>query len=126
METPLSYNKAITLHMTTMPSPISFKVNRYPFRGSNSIFIFVSHLLRGQFLKKRIYSLQSKFFLLRIDLILKGLHCPGKQKLSHKSCFPLFKIIENHKGVLIHLNTRLHHATSGPGCSKLTTSLVND
>ena len=56
-----------------------FKVNKYTFRGSNSfIFMFSSHFIWGQLVKKRICSRRSKFFPLRVDHILKGLHCPGK------------------------------------------------
>ena len=66
------------------------KVNGYTFRRSNSfIFIFASHLISGQLLKKRICSFRSKFFSLRVDPIFRGLHCSGKQTGSHKSCFPL-------------------------------------
>ena len=62
----------------------------YTFRGSNSfIFIFASHLNGGQLLKKRICSPRSKFFSLRVDPVLKGLHCPVKQIGSKKNCLPL-------------------------------------
>ena len=50
---------------------------------------FVSHLIRGQLLEKRICSLRSKFFPLRVDTILKEVHCPGKETGSHKNCLPL-------------------------------------
>ena len=64
-----------------------FKVNRCTFRGSNTfIFIFVSHLIRGEPLQ--ICSPRSEFFPLRVDPILKGLHYSGKQTGSHKGCFP--------------------------------------
>ena len=53
------------------------------------IFIFASYLIRGLLLKERICSPRSKFFPLRADPILKGLHCPEKQTGSHKNCFPL-------------------------------------
>ena len=71
----------------------AIKVNGYTFRGSNSfiLFFFASHLFRGQHLKERICSPRSKFFPLRVDPILKGLHCPGKQTGSHKSRLPLQK-----------------------------------
>ena len=61
------------------------KVNGYTVRGSNYfIFIFASHLIRSQLLKKRICSPRSKFIPLRVDSILKGLHCPRKQTGRHK------------------------------------------
>ena len=47
-------------------------------------FIFISHLISGQLIKKRVGSPRSKVFPLRIDPMLKGLHCPGKQKGSDK------------------------------------------
>ena len=52
-------------------------LTRFSCRGSNSfIFIFASHLIRGQLLKERIYFPRSKSFPVIVDLILKGLHCP--------------------------------------------------
>ena len=87
------------------------KVNRYTYRGSNSfIFIFVSHLTWGQFLKKGICSHRSKFFPLRVDPTLKGLHCPEKRAGSHKKLSPFVKMIENYGGVHIHLNIYLFNA----------------
>ena len=67
------------------------KVHGYfPISGEATlIFIFASHLISGQLLKKRICSPRSKFFPLREDPILTGLNCPGKQTGSPKSCFPL-------------------------------------
>ena len=68
------------------------KVNEYTFRGNNSfIFIFATHLIRGQLLKKRICSPRSKFFPLRVDPILKGLH--NKQEVTN--FFPVVEAIEN-------------------------------
>ena len=50
--------------------------NGYTFRGTNSfIFILVSYLIRGRVLKERICPTWSKFSPLRVDPILKGLHC---------------------------------------------------
>ena len=73
----------------------------YTFKGSNSAsFIFASHLIRGHLLKRTVCSSRSKFFPLRVDPILKGLHCPEKETGSHKSCIPFGKMI----GVLMHLN----------------------
>ena len=66
------------------------KMNGYTFRGSNSYCHFASHLTRDQLLKKR-FAPGGKLFPLRLDPILKGLHCPEKQTENHKSCFPLLK-----------------------------------
>ena len=73
-------------------------------------FIFASHLISGQLLKKitcfprkdffvllvvnlkkkkRLFSPRNSFFSYRVDPILKVLHYPGKQTGSHKSCVPL-------------------------------------
>ena len=61
-----------------------FKVNGYTFRESNNvIFIFSSHLFRGQILKKSICSRQSKLFPIKIDPVLERLCPPGKQSGSH-------------------------------------------
>ena len=57
----------------------------YTFKGSNSYFYFC--LLSHGSAQKRIFSPKSKFFPFRVDPILKGLHCPGKQTGSYKSCF---------------------------------------
>ena len=58
--------------------------------GEATIFIFivVSHLIRGKLLNKRI----CKFFPLKADPILKGLHYPGQQKQSHKSHFQSYTV----------------------------------
>ena len=69
-------------------------VNRVPLHTAIhnlKLIVLISrafHLMKGQILKKRICSLRSKFFLLIVDLVLKGLHCQGKQAESPKS-FPL-------------------------------------
>ena len=66
------------------------KVNLYTFRESiSAIFVFASFLYRGQLLKEIICSLWSKFFPLKVDLILGELRCPGRQTVSHKSYSPL-------------------------------------
>ena len=53
-------------------------MNRYAFRGSNSvIFIFASPLCGGQHLKERICSLGSKFFTLSVDPISEQLYNGG-------------------------------------------------
>ena len=60
--------------------------------GSNSvIFIFPFLLNRGQLLKERICSSRSKFFPLRVDLILEG-HI--KQTETYESCSPFVKMAE--------------------------------
>ena len=56
--------------------------------GEATLFIFASHLIRDRLLMKRICSHRSKFFPVRVDPVLKGLHYPGKKTGSHKSCFP--------------------------------------
>ena len=48
-----------------------------------------------QLLKERICSLWSKFFSLRVDLILKDLWCPKKQTGKHKSCSPWYEWQKN-------------------------------
>ena len=69
---------------------MGIKVNGYTFRGSHSfIYIFASHFIRDQFLKKTICSYGSKLFSLRLDPILKVLHRLEKQTGSHKNCLPL-------------------------------------
>ena len=54
----------------------------YTFSVSNSYLHFLPPIL------SRVNSLK-KFFSLRVDTILKGLHCPGKQAGSHENCLPL-------------------------------------
>ena len=73
------------------------------FEGETSCYLFASHFVRGQILKKRISIPRSNFFPLRVEPILPGLHCPGKQTRNPKSCPPFVKMIENHGGVQIHL-----------------------
>ena len=66
------------------------KVNRYTFRGNNSIiFIAASHINWGHLIKERICSHWSKFILLRENPILERRHPPDKQIGSHKNCLPL-------------------------------------
>ena len=61
------------------------KMDGYTFRGSNYvIFIFASHLIRDQLLKKRICSHGSKFFPLRVDSILGKLRPPDEQTGSQE------------------------------------------
>ena len=67
------------------------------------ISIFASHLIRGQLLKKKICSIKSKFFTLRVDLILKGLHCVKKSKQEVTKVVSLCKNDKNPIGVLKHL-----------------------
>ena len=73
-------------------------MNEYTVRGSNSfIFSFTSHLIKGQFLKKRILFFKSRPYFERAALSRKANR--KSQKL-----FPFVKVIENHGGVLTHLN----------------------
>ena len=73
-------------------------MNEFSFRGSNSfIFIFASHLIRGQLS-------MSKFFPLRVDPSLKGLHCPRKHKKSQK-LYLFVKMIENHAGAVLEMGS---------------------
>ena len=51
-------------------------------------FYFSSLVNGGQFSKERICYSGSKFFPFRVDFCLDGLHCPGKQTGSRKSCVP--------------------------------------
>ena len=74
---------------------------------SNSFFIFVSHLSRGQLLKKRVCSRRSKFFPLRVDDIMKGLHWSGKQTGRYRSYFPC-KHDKNRGGELLHLKRHVY------------------
>ena len=53
------------------------------------IFVFASHLLKGQLLKKKNCSARSKFLPIREDPTLKGLYCPGEQIISPRSCFSM-------------------------------------
>ena len=66
------------------------------------VFIFASHLIRGQLLKKRICSPWSKLFPLRVDPILKGLHFPGKQT-ELKKLSPFLNMAEKDGGITIYL-----------------------
>ena len=72
-----------------------FKVYEYTFRGSNSYFHFCLPSHKGSTLKeKSICSRRSKFFPFRVDPILKGLHCSGKQKGSKNKLFLFVKFAE--------------------------------
>ena len=73
--------------------------------AATAIFVFASLLKWGQLIKERICSSRSKFLSFRVDPILEGVNCPGKQTGSHRSCFPL-KMEEKH-GLPIHLNVSL-------------------
>ena len=73
--------------------------------GAATIISFSTSLLNGgQLIKDRICSSRSKFRSFRVDPILEGVNCPGKQTGCH-SCFPL-KMEEKH-GLPIHLNVLL-------------------
>ena len=67
------------------------KVNWYTFRGSYSTVLRFASLLYGDLLfRKRICScLGANSFTFRVDPILEGFHCPGKETGSHKKCVPL-------------------------------------
>ena len=54
-----------------------------------------------QLLKRRICSLMNKFFLLRVDFILEGIHRPGKQTVTKVA--PR-KMAEKHGAVPVYLN----------------------
>ena len=65
------------------------QMNGYSVRGSNSaISCFVPLFNIGQLLKERICSYRSKFFPLRVDLLLERLHLQGKQTGSQETYFP--------------------------------------
>ena len=83
-------NSTIKLVVKLWDVPINLKVNRYAFRGSNSvIFIVASRIKRGHLIKERICSRRSKFFPLRVDPIFGRLRPPGKHTGSHENCLPL-------------------------------------
>ena len=94
---------------------MKFKVNGYTFRGSNSYFHFCPLPILGgspswgSILKERISFHRSKVFPLRVDPILKK-NAALSRKANRKSqkLFPFGKMIENHRGVLIHLNVSVH------------------
>ena len=73
--------------MNEYSTEVQIKVNGYTFR---SVPNFISAALpkRGQLLNERICSPRSKFFLLKVYPILKGLHRSGKQEELKKNCFP--------------------------------------
>ena len=76
------------------------KVNGYTFRRSNSfIFIFASHLISGQLLKKR------KEFapLFKSRPYFEWAALSRKANRKSQKLFPFIKMIENHAGELIHL-----------------------
>ena len=55
-------------------------------------------------MKERIFSFERKFVHLRVDPILKGISCPGKQTRNHRICFPLHELWKKkHGGVPIAL-----------------------
>ena len=58
------------------------------FKGSYSfIFTFASHLHRS--------TLNDNIFFFKSRSYFEGLHCPGKEIGSHKSCFPWQKWLKN-------------------------------
>ena len=97
-------HKYSLLHFTdTKLTGTRFKVNGYTFKGSNScIFIFASHLIRGQLLKERICSSRSKFFPLRVDPFGRASSSREANRKSQK-LIPLAKKLQNkHEGVPTH------------------------
>ena len=60
-----------------------------PPREATLSFSFLSSISLGVNSLRKEFAPMSKFFPLRVDPIMKRLHCPGKQTGSHKSCFPL-------------------------------------
>ena len=83
---------------------MSFTVNGYTSRGSNSvIFIVISHMNLGHLIKEIICSCWSKFIPLRVDPNLRRLCLPCKQTGSHKNYLPLKNMVKKDGGVAIHL-----------------------
>ena len=62
----------------------------------SAICIFGALLNRWQLLKERICFCRSKFFPLRVDPLLEGLHPPGKQGRVTK-VVPFIKVAEKEK-----------------------------
>ena len=78
--------------LTCLPYQWEFtlNVNRYTFRGGNSVICTVASQMNWvHLIKKRICSRRSKFFSLRVDPFLGRLRPPGKQTGSHENCLPL-------------------------------------
>ena len=73
----------------------------YTFRANTSTFSYFASLLNGdQHLKERICFSRSNVFTLRVDPILKGLHCAGECTSSQERCYPSFlKTAVKHGGV---------------------------
>ena len=68
----------------------SSKVIGYTYNGGNSTILLLASLLDGgQLLKERICSCWSKFFPVRVDPVLEGRHCLGKQTGRLKNLFVL-------------------------------------
>ena len=71
------------------------------------LFIFVYPFIRVKSQGTNKCFPTRKFFLLRVDPILKELHCPGKQTGSHKKLPPFENMAETDEGVLRHLTNLL-------------------
>ena len=66
------------------------KVNGYTLSESNSVIFILGLLLnRDQFLKQRICSSRSKFYPLRVDLILESFRSVGKLAGSRERFCPV-------------------------------------
>ena len=66
------------------------KVNGYTFRENNSaIFKFAYLFKRGPLLKKRICSIRSKFFSLRVDSLFEGFVAKTSRKSEKLSPFEI-------------------------------------
>ena len=65
---------------------ICFKKNEYTFRESNSAILISASILKGPTLEEKNLLLRSKFFPLRIDLVLQELHSQQKQTGSQENC----------------------------------------
>ena len=68
-------------------------------KGRNAfIFIFASHHIMDQLLQKRICSLRSKFFPVRVDHISKRVALSKKANRKSEKMFPFVNLIENDGG----------------------------
>ena len=93
--------------------------NLYTLRGSNyTIFIFASLLNKGQLLKERICSKGSKFFPLKVDLILHRLYHPGKETGCHK-VVSLCKNDRKSGSVPTHFKIYITEKRTSCSCTKL-------
>ena len=87
-----------------------------------TVFIFASHLIGDQVLKKRICSPKSKFFPLTVYFILGSLYPPGKQTGSQENRLPLKKW---QKKVTVYLNTLNSHIPVDSFCGSLSLARIS-